>query len=98
MVRIVAAFSRVVEPEDRSDDVEMLAFMRAAHSVQRSIDALDPQWRDMMVMALRQMDPAARAKIDDFNRAIRGILEEVAREAVPAALGRSFKKDFTYPR
>src|SRR5262249_42124986 len=31
-------YLRVVGPEDRSDDVEMLAFMRAAYSLQRGID------------------------------------------------------------
>src|SRR5687767_3653447 len=30
-------YLRVVEPADRSDDVEMMAFMRAAYSVQRGV-------------------------------------------------------------
>jgi hypothetical protein len=72
-------YLRVVEPADRSDDVEMMAFMRAAYSVQRGIDALDPQWRAMVVMALRSMDPEARATIDRFNATIRDLLDDAAR-------------------
>ena len=56
----------------------MMAFTRAAYNVQRGIDALDPQWRELVVMALRQMDPDARASIDGFNRTIRELLEEAA--------------------
>jgi hypothetical protein len=72
-------YLRVVEPADRSDDVETMAFMRAAYSVQRGVDALDPQWRAMVVMALRSMDPEARATIDRFNATIRDLLDEATR-------------------
>ena len=77
-------YFRVVEPEEKNDDVEMLAFLRAAYSVQRGIDALDPQWRTLIVMALQQMDPAAREQIDGFNRAMRILLDEAARDAARA--------------
>jgi len=72
-------YLRVVGPEDRSENVEMVAFMRAAYSLQRGIDALDPQWQRMATMALRQMDPAARAQIDAFNRTVRVLLDDATR-------------------
>jgi hypothetical protein len=76
-------YLRVVEP-DTEDAVETTAFLRAAYSVQRGIDALDPTWRAMIAAALRQMDPAARARIDQFNRAMRTVLDETDAEAPPA--------------
>jgi hypothetical protein len=67
--------------QDATEEVETLAFLRAAYSVQRSVDALDPDWRAMVLVALRQMEPAARAQIDAFNRAVRDLLDEAARSA-----------------
>jgi hypothetical protein len=72
-------YLRVVEPADRSDDVETMAFLRAAYNVQRGIDALDPQWRAMVMMVLRSLDPDARATIERFNTTIRELLEEATR-------------------
>jgi hypothetical protein len=76
-------YLRVVGPEDKSEEVEKLAFLRAAYSIQRGIDALDPHWRGMITEALRQMDPAARARIQDFNRAMQEILDEVSASPAP---------------
>jgi hypothetical protein len=78
-------YVRVIAQEDRSDDVEMLAFLRAAYSVQRGIDTLDPEWRRMVLLALRQMDPAARQKIDGFNRAMRALLDAAAADEPASA-------------
>jgi hypothetical protein len=51
-------YLRVVEPEDRSNEVEMMAFFRASYSLLRGIDSLDPQWRTMVVLASpRQASP-----------------------------------------
>lgn len=80
---MTSLYLRVVEPEDKSGDVEMLAFVRAVYGVQRGIDALDPQWQTMIVMALRQMDPSARAQIDGFNRTMRTLLDDAARDETP---------------
>jgi hypothetical protein len=77
-------YLRVVEPDDKSEDVEKLAFLRAVYAIQRGIDALDPHWREMIVQAFRQMDPAARAQIERFNRAIQELLDEAARGGTPA--------------
>jgi len=80
-------YVRAIGPEDKADEVETLAFLRAVYSVQRGIDALDPSWRAMVVVALRQMDPSARERIDAFNRAMRVLLDEAAGGApgAPAA-------------
>jgi hypothetical protein len=70
-------YLRVVEPHD-ADPVESMAFLRAAYSLQRGIDGLDPSWRTMIATALRQMEPDARAKLDAFNRAMQVLLDEAA--------------------
>jgi len=77
-------YLRVVEPEDRSNEVEMMAFFRASYSLLRGIDSLDPQWRTMVVLAFRQMDPAERSRIDEFNRTVRILLDEAGRDAPPS--------------
>jgi hypothetical protein len=76
-------YVRVVGQEN-TDEVETLAFLRAAYSVQRSVDALDPDWRAMVLLGLRYMEPAARQRIDDFNRSMRDLLDEAARSPEPA--------------
>jgi hypothetical protein len=76
-------YLRVVEPEDKSEEVEKLAFLRAIYNIQRGISTLDPHWREMIVQGLRQMDPAARAQLEAFNRMVQQALEEAASAAEP---------------
>jgi len=71
-------YLRVIDQENTSDEVGMMAMMRAVYSVQRGIDALDPTWSAMMATTLREMDPNARQRIDDFNRVMRLLLDEAA--------------------
>ena len=71
-------YLRVVEQAEERP-VEMMAFLRAAHSIQRGIDALDPRWRSMVLMALRQIGPEGRASVDQFNRTIGDLLAEAER-------------------
>jgi len=71
-------YLRVVEKADENP-VDMLAFLRAAYNLQRGIDALDPRWRGMVLMALRQIDPTGRASIERFNRTITELLAEADR-------------------
>jgi hypothetical protein len=71
-------YLRVVEKAEESP-VDMLAFLRAAYNLQRGIDALDPRWRGMVLMALRQIDPAGRASVERFNRTITELLAEAER-------------------
>ncbi|HXJ33497.1 MAG TPA: hypothetical protein VMS22_05595 [Candidatus Eisenbacteria bacterium] len=77
-------YLRVIDQENANNEVETMAMMRAVHSVQRGIDALDPTWSTMMATTLREMDPTARERIDDFNRAMRVLLDEAASSAPPA--------------
>jgi len=96
-------YLRVVEPQNDSDPVEKMAFLRAAYSLQRGIDALDPSWRTMVVTALRQMDPAARAQLEEFNSAMRDLLDEATRGAAaetdpPASTVRPPAKDASSTR
>jgi len=56
-----------------------MAFLRAANSIQRGIDALDPGWKAMVLMALRQIDPAGRASVKRFNDAITELVAEAER-------------------
>jgi len=71
-------YFRVIEPE-RKNEVEMLVFLRGLYNIRRGIDALGPEWSAPILAALRQMDPAERAKIDAFNAAMRALLDECAR-------------------
>jgi hypothetical protein len=71
-------YLRVVSPADHSP-VEMLRFLSAAKNIQRGVDALDPQWRGMVLTALRQIDPAARASFEQFNQTITDLLAEAKR-------------------
>jgi hypothetical protein len=71
-------YMRVVERADENP-VEMLAFLRAANSIQRGIDALDPSWKAMVLMALRQIDPAGRASVKRFNETITELVAEAER-------------------
>ena len=71
-------YLRVVGRADNSP-VEMLRFLSAAKNVQRGVDALDPQWRGMVLTALRQIDPAARASFEQFNQTITDLLAEAKR-------------------
>ena len=57
----------------------MLRFLSAAKNIQRGVDALDPQWRGMVITALRQIDPAARASFELFNQTITDLLAEATR-------------------
>jgi hypothetical protein len=80
-------YFRVIEPEQESQ-VEMVAFLRTANSLQRGIDALDPRWRELVRQALSYMDPAGLEKLNTFNRAMQEILDDVRNEA-PSAVRRS---------
>ena len=71
-------YLRVVERADEKP-VEMLAFLRAANSIQRGIDALDPGWKAMVLTVLRQMDPAGRASVKRFNDTITELVAEAER-------------------
>ena len=71
-------YLRVVERADESP-IDMMAFLRAAYSLQRGIDALDPRWRGMVLMALRQIDPRARASVKRFNDTITELVAEAER-------------------
>ena len=71
-------YVRVVEHAD-DNPVEMMAFLRAANSIQRGIDALDPSWQAKVLMALRQIDPAGRASVKRFNDAITKLVAEAER-------------------
>ena len=71
-------YLRVVERAEENP-VDMLAFLRAAYSIQRGIDALDPRWKPMVLMALRQIDPAGRASIKRFNDTITKLVAEAER-------------------
>jgi hypothetical protein len=76
-------YFRVIEPE-RKNEVEMLVFLRGLYNIQRGIDTLGAEWRAPILTALRQMDPAERAKIDAFNAAMRAVLDE-CRSTTPSA-------------
>ena len=71
-------YFRVIEPE-RKNEVELLVFLRGLYNIRRGIDTLGGEWRAPMLAALREMDPAERAKIDAFNATMRSILDECAR-------------------
>jgi hypothetical protein len=71
-------YLRVVERAEQNP-VEMLAFLRAANSIQRGIDALDPGWKAMVLTALRQLDPAGRASVKRFNDTITELVAEAER-------------------
>ena len=75
-------YFRVIGPEPTSE-VELFTFLRGMQTVQRTIGSFDARWRGAILEALRQMDPAERARIDAFNREVRLLLKECAR-AVPA--------------
>ena len=77
-------YFRVIEPE-RKNEVELLVFLRGLYNIRRGIDTLGGEWRAPMLAALREMDPAERAKIDAFNATMRSLLEECARSATPDA-------------
>lgn len=72
-------YFRVIEPEHQGD-VEMIVFLRAIHTVQKGIDSINPNWRTLVREAMRHIDPAAREKMDAFNRAMREILDECRRD------------------
>jgi hypothetical protein len=76
-------YFRVIAPEQESQ-IDMVAFLRAAYTIQRGIDVLDHHWRDLVMQTLRNLDPAARQKIGTFNDAIRETLDECARQEEPA--------------
>jgi hypothetical protein len=71
-------YLRVVEPADENP-VDGLAFLRAANSIQRGINALDPRWKSMVLTALRQLDPAGRATVKRFNDTITELVAEAER-------------------
>jgi hypothetical protein len=73
-------YFRVVEPAQQNQ-VEMVAFLRTANSLQRGIDSLDPHWRDLVRQALRQLDPAGLEKLHTFNRSMQEIIDGVMAEA-----------------
>lgn len=73
-------YFRVIEPEQQKQ-IEMVAFLRTANSLQRGIDSLDPHWRDLVREALRHVEPAALEKLLTFNRSMKEILDEVMGEA-----------------
>jgi hypothetical protein len=73
-------YFRVIEPE-KQNQVEMVAFLRTANSLQRGIDSLDPHWRDLVRQALRHLDPAGLEKLDTFNRSMQEIIDGVVSEA-----------------
>jgi len=77
-------YFRVIEPE-RKNEVELLVFLRGLYNIRRGIDTLAAEWRAPMLAALREMDPAERAKIDAFNAVMRSLLEESARSPAPDA-------------
>jgi hypothetical protein len=80
-------YFRVIEPE-RKSDVEMLVFLRGMHMVQRGIDALVPNWKEMLLEGIRQMDSVGRAKLDSFNGAVREMLDTCAREVAAVGEGK----------
>jgi len=59
--------------------VEMVRFLSAARNIQLGVDALDPQWRSMVLTALRQIDPAALANVEQFNQTVADLLAEAKR-------------------
>jgi hypothetical protein len=69
-------YFRVIEPQ-QENQIEMVAFLRTANSLQRGIDSLDPHWRDLVRQALRHVEPAALEKLNSFNRSMHEILDEV---------------------
>jgi hypothetical protein len=71
-------YLRVVGRADKSP-VEMLRFLSAAKNIQSGVDALDPQWRAMVLTALREIDPAARASFEQFNQIVTDLLAEAKR-------------------
>jgi hypothetical protein len=71
-------YLRVVERAEENP-IDMLAFLRAANSIQRGVDALDPRWKGMVLMALRQIDPAGRASVKRFNDTITELVAEAER-------------------
>ena len=75
-------YFRVIGPEPKNE-IELFTFVRAMQTVQRAIGSFDARWRSAILEALRQMEPADRARIDAFNREVRLLLDECAR-AVPA--------------
>jgi hypothetical protein len=77
-------YFRVIEPE-RKNEVEMLVFLRGLYNIRRGIDTLGPEWRAPILAALREMEPAERAKIDAFNAEMRSLLDECARSTTPGA-------------
>jgi hypothetical protein len=59
--------------------VEMVRFLSAARNIQLGVDPLDPQWRSMVLTALRQIDPAALASVEQFNQTVANLLAEAKR-------------------
>jgi hypothetical protein len=79
-------YLRVISPEQETQEIEMVPFLRALYVMQRGIDALDPHWRGLIGQALRQLEAEALEKLTTFNRAMQELLDEAARE-VAASTG-----------
>ena len=72
-------YLRVIDPQGAADEPDMLAFLRALWSVHRSITTLDSAWRNMITMAIRQMDQDARDRLLEFNQAVRAMIDDANR-------------------
>jgi hypothetical protein len=87
-------YLRVIAPGQESQ-IEMVAFLRTLHTMQRGIDALDPHWRSLIGQALRHLDPEALEKLNSFNRAMQELLDEAARAAAASPQDDSPAEDAT---
>jgi hypothetical protein len=82
-------YFRVIDPEqepvqEQESQIEMVAFLRAAHNLQRGIDALDPTWRNLVREALRHLDRPGLESLLRFNGAMKELLDEVMSQPSPA--------------